>query len=94
MRLAKYDETGGVVEVHELFMDGYPVGDRLLEGVPFKLTIKDGKLQAECVNKYTRGIDWAYWEKECAQYALEAGDVFSTTKELNDDDGFIKGVSR
>jgi hypothetical protein len=89
-RLMKHiDDSGQTVETDALFMDGYTFADRLLEGVPFRLTIKNGELQAECLNKYRKGIDWNYWEQECVRWALQS-DVFSTTRELTDSNGFIE----
>lgn len=90
MKLMKYvgdsDETE---ETTKLFMDGYFFGDRLLEGVPFKITIVNEELKAECLDKYQKGIDWDYWEKVCVERALQE-DVFSTSSDLDDDAGFIE----
>ena len=89
MRLMKYlFHSDEVQETDALYMDGYAFGDRLLEGVPFKITIMDGELKAECLDKYQPGIDWEHWENTCVRYALNF-EVFSTTQDLNDDDGFI-----
>lgn len=90
MRLMKYTNEHGTASetVDALYMDGYSFGDRLLEGVPFKLTIEGGVLKAECIDKYDEGINWPYWEKKCIEFALQ-DDAFSTSPKLDDDDGFI-----
>lgn len=92
MKLKAYiDDSEASQEVTELFMDGYSFGDRLLEGVPFHITIVDGSLHAECVDKYDSGINWKYWEDVCQKHAQE-NDIFSTTAKLDDDQGFIEGI--
>ena len=76
--------------VDHLFIDGYSFGDRLLEGVMFKLSVVvEGELTAQCQDKYSKGIDWNYWEKVCVEHALE-DDCFSTTIEGVDDNGYIE----
>ena len=44
MRLLYEDEDGSTREVPELWLDGYAVGDRLLEQVPIRVTVEDGNL--------------------------------------------------
>lgn len=42
------DDEGVVSEVDHAWIDGYPIGDRMLEGLWFKITITtDNKFQAE-----------------------------------------------
>lgn len=88
MKLMAYDENDNTHEVDALYLDGYGFGDRLLEKVIFKITLHDGNLIAECLDKYDPGINWDYWEKECVKYAV--GDVLSTSADPYNDDGFIE----
>lgn len=99
MKLMRYQSESAVdtEEVEALYMDGRSFGGRLLEGVPFKLTINaDGQLEAACVYTYSHGINLDYWEKlcveyarRCVEYALKA-DSLSSSIDLDDDDGFIE----
>lgn len=91
MKLMRYTNEEGTTfeEVSVLYMNGYDFGDRLLEDVPFKITIEDGKLKAECQDKYDPGINWPYWEKKCAEVAQHI-DCLSVSSLLTDDDGYVE----
>lgn len=91
MKLKAYTDESeeNATEVDALYLDGYGFGDRLLEGVPFKITVENGELKASCLDKYQKGIQWKYWEEVCVQHALQ-DDCFSTTADLDNDDGFIE----
>jgi hypothetical protein len=65
-------------EVDHVLMDGYDVGDRLLEGVMFKITVKKEKFQ-ETLTAHVQDQDKSYftdnhisikkWEKEMTEDA-------------------------
>lgn len=64
-------------EVDHVLMDGYGVGDRLLEGVMFKITIKKENLiahvQDEDKSYFTNNhISIKKWEKEMTDDAKES----------------------
>lgn len=68
------DECGGVDHV---LMDGYGVGDRLLEGVMFKVTIKKDVLVAHLCDESKdyfkdNGISVRKWEKEMTDDATRS----------------------
>lgn len=65
-------------EVDHVLMDGYGVGDRLLEGVMFKITVKKEKFQETLIAKVdeqgeayfkSNGISAKKWEKEMTEDA-------------------------
>ena len=62
-----------------VFIDGYDFGDRLMEGVKFKVKFSDGK--AECIGveeeakPYMDQFNWGHWKKRCEEFA-ESYDVF------------------
>ncbi len=74
-------------EVDALWFDGYLIGERLLEGLPIKVTLtKDGsdiKIQAD----WPKGIAVRYWSQEAKEFALQH-DYFYTTEDLDNDEGF------
>lgn len=87
MRLALCKYAGDddhLEEVEELWMDGYQVGERQLEGLPIKITIEDGALT--CTADWPKGLDADYWAKRAAEVARHH-DVFSTDASLTNDDG-------
>lgn len=78
------DET---YAVDALYLDGYMIGDTILEGLPIKIELDetgDLKITAD----WPKGLNVAFWTKQAKDYAREA-DMLSTTPELKDDDGFI-----
>ena len=62
-------------EIDHVFIDGYPFGDRLLEGVLFKVEDKNGKPHAigvaEESAEYFSGLNEKKWLKECEAFCLE-----------------------
>lgn len=73
----------------EAYIDGYAFGDRLLEGVPFKITVKsDGTLAASLVNPnggYEKGLNRRKWEKDAKDYAKDC-DMFFANADLSGED--------
>ena len=57
MKLVAFNKNGKSYEVKKAYFDGYSVGDRLLEGVIFEITIVKGKIKARAVP----GIDANYF---------------------------------
>ena len=57
-------------------LDGYLVGDRLLEGVKFKVSIKSGKVIAQPAAsddaEYMRRMNKRRWLKEAAEFAANS----------------------
>lgn len=84
------DESGKNSEkVDVLYFDGYAIGERLLEGLVLGVTVTDGVIKVHAV--WPRGVDAKYWEGIATDFA-KYNDVFSTTPDLNDDDGFITSI--
>lgn len=75
-----------IVEVEELFFDGYNIGDRRLEGLPIRLTIRGDELV--CNADWPPGMETTYWGNLGVRFA-EQHDCFSTTPDLDNDDGWI-----
>lgn len=67
-------------DVKMVTLDGYAIGDRLLEGVMFNITKrKNGTFKAvfaEPDSRYVQGLNKRKWEKDMAEYAAET-DVFA-----------------
>lgn len=92
--MAYFDDTHGesIKEVNALYFDGYRVSEKILEGLPIKVTIENGKLVVSA--------DWPSWVNsehmisDALEYitstAIPMVDDFSTTPELDNADGFIK----
>lgn len=73
--------------VDALYFDGYHIGERLLEGLPIKVTLDDaGGLQ--CTADWPKGLEKAHWSARAAEFAAEY-DCFSVDEHLLDDDGVI-----
>ena len=66
-------ETCGLIEY--ALVDGYPFGDRALEGVSFKVTFdKKGNALVDTLddwnsNNYLRGLNKKYWLEQAVDYA-------------------------
>lgn len=62
------------------YFDGYPVGDRLLEGCMFKATVQDdGSLKVEIAPSgadYFSGLNQEHWLDLALKWAVQ-GDIFS-----------------
>lgn len=59
-------------------VDGYPVGDRVLEGVMFNVQKQDDGTWtakvAEPDNSYVRGLNIPMWNQAVAEYVRDAAD--------------------
>lgn len=86
MKLMAYDENDNTREVNELWFDGYEIGERQLEGLPIKVTLNESGIQASA--DWPKGVDAKHWTSVAIDFAQDH-DVFATTMELADDDGFI-----
>jgi hypothetical protein len=70
-------------EQDTVFVDGYDFGDKLMEGVKFKVKFIDGK--AKCIGveedsePYMKQFDWEHWKKRCEEFAQDY-DVFICVK--------------
>ena len=57
-----------------VYVHGYDFGDRLMEGVMFKVKVIDGK--PECFGlhpdsePYMTQFNWDYWKKRCNEYCI------------------------
>lgn len=91
MKLMAYDspDSDAVHQVDALYLDGYLVGKRHLEGVPIKVTLDASGEDIEISADWPKGLDVAYWSQQAKERALRH-DLFSTTPELYDDDGYIE----
>jgi len=88
MKLMKIIDDETFVETDQLWIDGYDVGDRLLEGLPIKITLSDDKQSLQVTAEWPNGIDVGYWTEMTLSHIKDA-DCFSLTAELADDAGFI-----
>lgn len=87
MKLAAYDEHDRLHDVDALYFDGYHIAERLLEGLPIRISLDaGGNLVASA--DWPRGVDGAHWAREAVEFARDH-DVFSTTPAMKDDDGVI-----
>ena len=60
-----------------MLVDGYAFGDRLLEGVMFKITLKGRKVTAENLPEdegYMAGLNKKLWLKAAVEFALDGDD--------------------
>lgn len=85
--LKAYDKDDTVIDVDALYFDGYGFGDRALEGAVFKITATPD-LTVTCLTPLPAHYDKTKIEADGLAYA-KTHDVFSTTPELDNDDGFI-----
>ena len=88
MKLMKILDDDTYVAVSELWLDGYGFGDRLLEGLPVKVTLNPEGTLLQVTADWPKGIDVEYWTPLALSH-LKDIDNLSTTAELIDDDGFI-----
>ena len=75
----------GEEQLDHIIIDGYDFGDRLLEGVMFKVTIVDGKPKAEPASKgdenYLDTLNKEMWLHECeAHVESSVGDEIGSIK--------------
>lgn len=78
--LNEEDEDDEIKPRSTMEIDGYHVGDRLLEGVMFKLEVVDGKLTIDHTPSSktyfaSQGLDSKVWFGRLLEYAI-AEDVF------------------
>lgn len=70
-----------VTIVDTAYIDGYHFGDRLLEGVMFRVTVKDGDLSVEVIEqckKYFSRLNQEMWLGAALAYAKD-NDIFYET---------------
>jgi hypothetical protein len=60
-----------------VYVDGYAFGDRLLEGVLFKVQFLSDGWKCIGVEKeseqYMKQLDWNHWKSECEDYCVNEG---------------------
>lgn len=90
MKLKAYtsDNDEEIAEVEALYFDGYLIGERRLEGLPIKVQINHLADEIVISANWPKGVDGAYWATIAKEFVMEH-DCFSTTPELDNDDGFI-----
>lgn len=79
---ALYFETENGQQLDTAFFDGYPVGDRTLDGVLFIVKIANGKLNATIhpdYEDYFLKLNTEYWLKKVTDY-IQNYDVFIHTE--------------
>ena len=79
------------------YVDGYSFGDRLLEGVIFKIYVdQKGKLRAQVhpdSAKYFSKLNTKKWLKEAVEFA-KCNDLFQSDPEENEDDVILYNHSK
>lgn len=59
-----------------VYVNGYDFGDRLMEGVMFKIEVVDGKAICTGVHSesepYMIQFDWEHWKKRCEDFCVNA----------------------
>lgn len=92
MKLMAFTNAEGTdaAPVSALYFDGYRIAERLLEGLPIKVEVENGEFKISAdwpagadVQHYTAGA------LKFLRFAGNLGEEFSTTPELDNDDGFI-----
>lgn len=79
-----------LIPENEFLIDGYDIAERLLEGLLFKVTAKDGKVdKVELYQKQDEGYFEQFNKKmflnaaaELAQYIIDGNDVATLSKEI------------
>lgn len=86
-----------LVPVDYGYVDGYQFGDRLLEGVMFKITVtKQNKLKAEIAPGFEdslEGLDKKYWLKLAVEHA-ETVDIFEADSKSSGEDVILYDHSK
>jgi len=83
---ALYFESEDGIQFDTAIFDGYPVGDRILEGVRFIVKIEDGKLHPTIHPDdagYFSTLNEKYWLDKVTDYVQDY-DVFSHTQNGED----------
>lgn len=83
-------------DVKHMLVEGYPFGDRLLEGVQFKVTNENGVLSArvtpECM-PYFKQLNMDMWYKACIRYVkdsiIDAGDFVGNCMKCKEEGVFV-----
>lgn len=60
-------------ELEFVYVDGYAFGDKLMEGVLFKVSLSEEGwlclgLKAAEDSKYMEQFNWSYWKSSCLEY--------------------------
>ncbi len=76
-------------EVDALWFDGYLIGERRLEGLPIKVMVNHLADELVIEANWPKGMDAVYWTAQAKEFALQH-DCFSTTEELDNDDGYLE----
>ena len=85
----KYTDDGlHTKEVDALYFDGYYVSERLLEDLPIQVTLTEDRSDILISADWPKGIDADHMAAGAKKFAL-FNDIFSTTPELDNDDGYI-----
>jgi len=62
-------------ELDFVLIDGYLFGDRLLEGVMFKISLSENGRTCIGVDSesevYMKQLNWKYWKKQCEDFCTE-----------------------
>lgn len=88
MKLMQIIDDTTYEEVDELWLDGYSFGDRLLEGLPVKVTLDETGTQLQITADWPKGIASEYWTSMALSYIRDI-DNLSIDSNLIDDNGFI-----
>jgi hypothetical protein len=88
MKLMKIIDDETYEEVKELWLDGYDFGERLLEGLPVKVTLNPEGTQLQISASWPKGMDSEYWTRRALGH-LRDTDNLSTVAHPMNDDGFI-----
>lgn len=84
------DEGTQTEPVSALYFDGYHIADRLLEGLPIKVEIEKGQFKISA--DWPKGINAEHCTAgalKFLRFACNLGEEFSTTPELDNNNGFI-----
>lgn len=71
-------------EVDCCYFDGYHIAERILEGVPIKITLSEDKSEIIATGDYYSGIDKAYYNKLAVE-SISQADVLQSSKAMDDD---------
>jgi len=84
-------------DVDAVIVDGYGFGDRLLEGVMFKVFYRDGKLTAEVMPdsaNYFNDLNTKKWLAACVQYVQDMEDDVEGQCPCCDEDIYLRPDSK
>lgn len=66
------------------YFDGYSIAERLMEGVPLKVTLTEDKMSID-VTGIPNNLNVSKYTKEAVEFALQY-DVFGSDETMSDDD--------